>query len=68
MLNKSKLSKALLKSALSLLKSICNNDSVKCEATKLNCVFLIIQVLSKYCANPFVRDQLCCFQVKNLIN
>ena len=45
---------ALIKSALSLLKSICNNDIVKQEATKLNAVFLLVQVLSKYLPNAYV--------------
>lgn len=42
---------SLLKSALSLLKSICNNDQVRREATKLNGVELIKQVVYKYMAN-----------------
>lgn len=44
----------LLKSALSLLKSICNNDQVKHEATKSNAIDLIKQVLQKYNANSQV--------------
>lgn len=46
---------ALLKSALSLLKSICNNDQVKHEATKSNAIVLLRGVLTKYIANPQVR-------------
>ena len=45
----------LLKSALSLLKSICNNDQVKHEATKSNVIDLIKQVLQKYNANSQVK-------------
>ncbi len=44
----------LLKSALSLLKSICNNDQVKHEATKSNAIELIKHVLQKYNANTQV--------------
>lgn len=44
----------LLRSALSLLRSICNNDQVKYEATKSNAIELIKQVLIKYTANPQV--------------
>jgi hypothetical protein len=47
---------ALLKSALSLLKSICNNDQVKHEATKSNAIGLLKEVLFKYNANPQVSD------------
>ncbi len=36
---------ALLKSSLSLLKSICNNDQVKYEATKSNAIGLLKNVL-----------------------
>lgn len=42
---------SLLKSALSLLKSICNNDQVRHEATKSNAVELLKHVLLKYMAN-----------------
>ena len=42
---------ALLKSALGLLKSICNNDQVKHLATKLNGIELVKNVLEKYTAN-----------------
>ncbi len=45
----------LLKSALSLLRSICNNDQVKYEATKSNAIELLKQVLLKYTANPQVK-------------
>lgn len=45
---------SLLKSALSLLKSICNNDQVKHEATKSNVISLLKGVLIKYIANPQV--------------
>lgn len=41
----------LLKSALGLLKSICNNDQVKHETTKSNGIELIKNVLEKYTAN-----------------
>ncbi len=44
----------LLKSALSLLRSICNNDQVKYEATKSNAIELLKHVLQKYSANPHV--------------
>ena len=44
----------LLKSALSLLRSICNNDQVKYEATKSNAIELLKEVLLKYTANPHV--------------
>lgn len=46
---------ALLKSALSLLKSICNNDQVRREATKMNAVELVKQVLHKYMSNVQVN-------------
>ena len=46
-----------MKSSLSLLKSICNNDIVKQEATKLNAVFLIVQVLAKYSSNAYVSKK-----------
>lgn len=39
---------ALLKSSLSLLKSICNNDQVKYEATKSNAIGLLKNVLLTY--------------------
>ena len=45
---------ALLKSALSLLKSICNNDQVKHEATKSNAIELLKFILEKYAANTQV--------------
>ncbi len=45
---------SLLKSALSLLKSICNNDQVKHEATKSHVIELLRSVLQKYIANPNV--------------
>ena len=38
----------LLKSALSLLKSICNNDQVRYEATKLGVIDLLKTILLKY--------------------
>ena len=50
---------SLLKSALSLLKSICNNDQVKREATKSNVIDLLKSVLSKYIANPNVITEKC---------
>lgn len=46
---------ALLKSALSLLKSICNNDQVRREATKLNAIEIIKVVLYKYMPNVQVN-------------
>ena len=46
---------SLLKSALSLLKSICNNDQVKYEATKSNVIGLLKRVIEKYSANPLVN-------------
>lgn len=46
---------ALLKSALSLLKSICNNDQVKHEATKSNAIASLREILVKYIANPQVK-------------
>jgi hypothetical protein len=46
---------SLLKSALSLLKSICNNDQVKYEATKSNAIELLKFVLEKYAANTQVN-------------
>ncbi len=46
---------ALLKSALSLLKSICNNDMVKKEATDSNAIELLKYVLDKYAANNYVN-------------
>lgn len=49
---------SLLKSALSLLKSICNNDQVRREATKLSAVELIKQVLFKYMPNVQVNVSL----------
>jgi hypothetical protein len=55
----------LLKSALSLLKSICNNDQVKHEATKSNGIELLKIVLQKYNANPQVRN--ICFKVYNCV-
>lgn len=45
----------LLKSALSLLKSVCNNDQVKHEATKSNVIESLKQVLQKYNANSQVN-------------
>jgi hypothetical protein len=42
---------ALLKSALGLLKSICNNDQVKFQATKLDSIELIKEILNKYISN-----------------
>ena len=43
------------KQALSLLRSICNNDQVKYEATKSNAIELLRQVLLKYTANTHVN-------------
>ena len=50
---------SLLKSALSLLKSICNNDQVKYEATKLNAIDSLKNVLQKYNANPYISELTC---------
>lgn len=50
---------SLLKSALSLLKSICNNDQVKHEATKGNVIMLLKVVLQKYVANPQICELSC---------
>ncbi|CAF0780977.1 unnamed protein product [Brachionus calyciflorus] len=50
---------ALLKSALSLLKSICNNDQVRHQATKLNAVELVKQVLFKYMPNLQICEMAC---------
>lgn len=47
---------SLLKSALSLLKSICNNDQVRHEATKSHAVELLKHVLDKYVANLHVKN------------
>jgi armadillo repeat-containing protein 6 len=49
----------LLKSALSLLKSICNNDVVKQEATKSNGFNLLCEILSKYVANSTIYELRC---------
>jgi hypothetical protein len=46
---------ALLKSALGLLKSICNNDQVKFQATKLDSIELIKEILNKYISNNQVK-------------
>lgn len=54
----------LLKSALSLLKSICHNDQVKYEATKSNAVELIKYVLQKYTANAQVFN----FKTNSIFN
>jgi hypothetical protein len=49
----------LLKSALSLLKSICNNDQVKYEATKSNAIDLIKGVVQKYNNNSQICELSC---------
>lgn len=46
---------SLIKSSLSLLKSICNNDQVKMNATKANAIQLLRSVLDKYQKNTYVR-------------
>lgn len=50
---------ALIKSSLSLLKSICNNDQVKYEATKSNAIELLRSVLDVYAANNYVCELTC---------
>jgi armadillo repeat-containing protein 6 len=45
---------SLLKSSLSLLKSVCNNDQVKYEATKSNAIDFLKHVLEKYASNTQV--------------
>lgn len=47
---------SLIKSSLSLLKSICNNDQVKMNATKANAIQLLRSVLDKYQKNTYVRE------------
>ncbi len=47
---------SLIKSSLSLLKSICNNDQVKYAATKSNAIPLLRSVLDKYAANTHVNE------------
>jgi len=49
---------SLLKSSLSLLKSICNNDQVKFAATKSNAIPLLRSVLDKYAANTNVNGRM----------
>jgi hypothetical protein len=46
---------ALLNSSLSLLKSICNNDQVKHEATKSNAIGLLKNVLIAYPTDNVVK-------------
>lgn len=50
---------ALLKSSLSLLKSICNNDLVKKEATDSNAIELLKSILDRYAANHYICEIAC---------
>lgn len=50
---------SLIKSSLSLLKSICNNDQVKMNATKANAIQLLRSVLDKYQKNTYVCELVC---------
>jgi hypothetical protein len=54
---------SLIKSSLSLLKSICNNDQVKMNATRAHAIELLRSVLDKYQKNTTVRKYAKKFQI-----
>lgn len=57
---------SLLKSSLSLLKSVCNNDQVKYEATKSNAIGLLQNVLLAHLTDNSICE-LCCSALATLL-